>query len=59
MARYFAGIGFTIEADSEEEAEQVQRDAATLVLMHYGAVVDFSADEPVELDELDEFGHAG
>lgn len=56
MPRYFGKVNFTIEAGDEEAAEQVQQDVRVHVLHHYGAIVDSSADEPVEFDE---FGHAG
>ena len=56
MAKYFAGVRFTIEADSAKEAESIQDDVRAHVLRDFGEIVDASADEPVEFDE---FGHAG
>jgi len=55
MKKYFAGVRFTIEANNEEEANEIQG----LVRGAVGSIVhifDASADEPVEFDE---FGHAG
>jgi len=52
--KYFGGIRFTIVADSEEEAEEIQglvRSAA----FSFKNIIDASADERVEFDE---FGHA-
>ncbi len=56
MAKYFAQVNFTIEVEDETEAEQVQLDVCNHILAHYGAIIDASAEEPVEFDE---FGHAG
>lgn len=56
MSKYFGQVNFTIEVDSEDEAESIQNDVRAHILKHYGAIVDASADEPVKFDE---FGHAG
>ncbi len=56
MNKYFAQVNFIIIADSEEEAESVQRAVRSDVSQSYSKVIEASADEPVELDEL---GHAG
>lgn len=56
MTKYFGQVNFVIEAESEEEAEQVQQGARVHLVQHYGAIVAAHADELVEADE---FGHAG
>lgn len=55
MSKYFGQVNFTIEARDEAEAEEVQQYVRTQVA-RFRAIVDASADEPVESDE---FGHAG
>lgn len=54
--KYFGQVNFVIEVDDEEQATSIQDDVRLHILKHYGAIVDASADEPVEADE---FGHAG
>ena len=48
-------VKVTIDARAEAEAEEVQQYVRTQVA-RFRAIVDASADEPVESDE---FGHAG
>lgn len=50
MPRYFAQINFTIETDTEAQAELTQAEAMK-VISRWRDVVDASADEPVEVDE--------
>ena len=53
--KYFAQINFVIEADSYEQASNLQEQSRLLVQGHMW-VTEANADETVEADE---FGHAG
>ena len=55
MGKYFAGVQFVIEAESEKDANDIQREVSTAIAA-MNHIVDSHADEPVEFDE---FGHAG
>ena len=55
MSKYFAGVHFVIEAESEGQANALQEQSRKLVENHMW-VLEAMADEPVEFDE---FGHAG